>query len=114
MEGKKTVLIRVAYLVELPEEEINTDDGVLDKITSIIGEDMKLVIDNIDVTLDWNYTSSFILDSTNFNCGKCSKCGQWTTDREKPDAVEGICNGAIVDGKLLCDECLPKDHRWVF
>ena len=114
MEGKKTVLIRVAYLVELPDEEVNVDDGILDKIANRIGEDKNLVIDNKDITLDWNSTSSLMLDSGNFNCGRCSKCGQWVTDKEKPDAVEGLCNGATVDGKLLCDDCLPSDHRWAF
>lgn len=114
MEGKKTVLIRVAYLVELPEEEINIDDSILDKITNEISEYKSLHIDNKDITLDWNYTSSLMLDSGNYNCGKCSKCGQWVTDSEQPDAVEGLCNGATVDGNLLCDECLPSDHRWAF
>ncbi len=114
MEGKKTVLIRVAYLVELPEDEINTDNGILDKITDEINEDKSLLIDNKDIALDWNFTSSLMLDTGHFNCGKCSKCGHWTTDRDKPDAVEGLCNGATLDGQLLCDECLPSDHRWAF
>lgn len=114
MQEKKTVLIRVAYMVELPEKEINSDNGILDKITREISESKNLIIDEKGIELHWNSTSSLMLDSENFNSGKCSKCGQWVTDREKPDAVEGLCNGATVDGKLLCDECLPSDHRWAF
>lgn len=114
MEDKKTVLIRVAFLVELPEEEINSDDGILDKITNEISKDKSLLINDKDITLDWNYTSSLILDTGKFNYSKCSKCGQWTTDRDKPDAVEGLCHGATVNGKLLCDECLPSGHRLSF
>jgi hypothetical protein len=48
------------------------------------------------------------------NCVKCSSCGAWTTDREKDEPIEGLTNGATVDGKLLCDECLPEDHKWAF
>jgi hypothetical protein len=31
-------------------------------------------------------------------------------DVEKEDRIEGLSYGAKVDGKLLCDDCLPKDH----
>lgn len=114
MKAKKTVLVRVAYLVELPEEEINCDDGLLENIIDAISNSENLLIQNKNISLEWNSTSSFILESENFNCGKCSKCGHWTTDREKPDAVEGISYGATVDDQLLCDECLSFDHRWAF
>jgi len=114
MNNKKTVLIRVAYLVELSEEDINNDEGMLNKITDELDESKKICIDDVDISLEWNYTSSLVLDSKSLNCGKCSNCGQWTTDREKPNSVVGVCNGATVDGKLLCDECLPPNHRWAF
>ncbi len=114
MNKKNTVLIKVSYLIDLSETAINTNEGLLDKIINEISDDKKLKIDNIYLLLNWNGTSSLILDPKNFNCGKCSNCGQWTTDREKPEALEGICNGATVDDKLLCDECLPSDHRWSF
>jgi len=114
MENKKTVLIRVAYLVELSEEEVNPDDGVLDRLTSIIGEDKNLVVNQKEIKLEWNSTSSLILEPDELNCGKCSNCGQWVTDKEKPDVILELCNGTTVDGKLLCDDCLPPDHRWAF
>lgn len=114
MEDKKTVLIKVTYLVELSEAEINSDDGMRDKIENKLCEPRRLQIEDGEKILHWNSTSSLVLEPENLNCGKCSKCGQWTTDREKPDKVAGICNGATVDGKLLCDECLPSDHKWAF
>ncbi|GMA98257.1 hypothetical protein [Pelosinus sp. IPA-1] len=114
MESKKTVLIKVAYLVELPEAGINSDDDILDKITSKLSEPRILEIEGRERILQWNSTSSLVLESKSLNSDKCSKCGQWTTDREKINAIKGICNGATVDGKLLCDECLPSDHKWAF
>lgn len=114
MKDKKTVLITVSYLVELLELESNLDDRVLDIITNRLSESRSLEIEGRETLLQWNSSSSLVLDSEALNCDKCSNCGQWTTDREKPDAIDGICNGATVDGKLLCDECLPADHKWAF
>lgn len=114
MDNKKTILVKVSYLVELPKAKINSDDGLRDKIVNKLCDSRKVQIDGRETILHWNSTSSLVLEPENLNCGKCSKCGQWTTDREKTDTVAGICNGATVDGKLLCDECLPSDHKWAF
>lgn len=111
---KETVLIKVSYLVELPEEDINSVDGALDKIMTKAGNDEKVLIDGKTFDLKWIETSSHALDIDNENCGRCANCGGWTTDREKPNYIPELCNGAIVDGKLLCDECLPPDHKWAF
>lgn len=48
------------------------------------------------------------------NFGKCEGCGAWTSDHTKPDAVREVSNGAVVDGKWLCDVCLPDDHPNAF
>lgn len=114
MKDKKAVLITVAYLVELPELESNLDDRVLDIITNRLSESQLLEIEGRETLLQWKSSSSLVLDSETLNCDKCSNCGQWTTDREKSDAIEGISNGATVNGKLICDECLPSDHKWTF
>jgi hypothetical protein len=110
-----SALISVSYIVEMPEEDKDKFEGrLVDKIGGELSQDKLLSIENLDVLLKWNSTSSIGLDSGEYNCGKCSKCGHWTTDSEKPYAVQGLCNGATVDGELLCDECLPPDHRWAF
>ncbi len=54
------------------------------------------------------------LDPTTTNCGRCAQCGAWVTDRERPEPNRGLTNGAVVDGRLLCDEHLPPGHRWAF
>ena len=78
MDEKETVLIRVSYLIELPKDYINSDDGMLDRITNELSENKKLHLDDFDITLEWNCTSSITLESENINCGKCAKCRQWT------------------------------------
>lgn len=63
---------------------------------------------------EWQSTRFLTLDPSTNNCGQCTECQSWVTDRELPDAIAGLCNGACVNGRLLCDEHLPNDHRWAF
>ncbi len=60
-------------------------------------------------------TSFTYLDETP-GCGRCESCKRWTCDAEgMPETSQiGICRGAKVDGKLLCDECLPTEHPYAF
>ncbi len=43
-------------------------------------------------------------------CGKCCKCGAWTSDKDNPECVEGFSDGVFLDGKWWCDLCLPPEH----
>jgi hypothetical protein len=110
---RRTVLITVSYLVEIDEAEINKDYGLLERIENQISKDFILKNEE-EVLLEWESTSSKVLDPKTFNCGRCAKCNRWVTDREKPDAITQLCNGTTVDGQLLCDDCLPRDHKWAF
>jgi hypothetical protein len=111
--GKGTVLIRTYHLIEVDEEELCKEDGLLDKIEKEISNDICLSFEK-EAHMKWQGTSMISLAPEIMNCGKCSSCGVWTTDREKDEPIEGLTNGATVDGKLLCDECLPEDHKWAF
>ena len=62
----------------------------------------------------WGGTSYRTLDPSAMNCGRCAVCGAWTTDRERPEPIGGLQNGARIDARLLCDEHLPEGHRWRF
>jgi hypothetical protein len=48
--------------------------------------------------------------------GRCAVCNRWVYDVE--NATERtptrICRGAVVDGRPLCDDHLPKDHPLAF
>lgn len=114
MEKKETVLINVSYLVELNEEELMGDNSTIDKITSKIAQDEQISINEKNIELRWQSTSTYILDPSKSNCGKCTNCGAWVTDMEKSNPIPELVNGATVDGNLLCDECLPSEHRWAF
>ena len=112
---KKTVLISIAVLIEIEEEELNKDFNELDQLTNTLSAeiDEKLGFEE-GSPLGWLSTKTITLDVNSMNCGRCSVCNSWVTDREKPDHIPELCNGAVYDGQLLCDEHLPKDHKWAF
>ena len=112
--NKKTVLIKVSYLVDIEDEDFIKDEH-LDRITDQVSEDINLQLnDSETMSLKWEGTSSIILDSEIMNCGKCANCNRWATDIEKENPMKELCYGATVDGKLLCDECLPPEHPCAF
>jgi len=106
--SKKTYLVNIAYLIDLTDEEYKEIDGDL---TPVLENEIKI---RRDLKLHWESTSSVYLDPEAMNCGRCAKCNSWATDREKPNHIDELNNGAVVEGQLLCDECLPEEHRWAF
>ncbi|WP_308722223.1 hypothetical protein [Paenibacillus polysaccharolyticus] len=106
--NKKTYLVKVAYLIDLSDEEYKEiGDNLIPELENEITVRQNL-------KLKWESSSTILLDSEGMNCGRCSKCNSWVTDREKPDHIDELNNGAVVDDRLLCDECLPEEHRWAF
>jgi hypothetical protein len=108
MEDKKTVLVNVSYLIDLPVDKIELLDKRINELSKNINFEKESLL------LKWEGTSTRVLDPATMNCGKCANCGCWTTDREKDDWIPYLCIGATVDGILLCDECLPSDHPCAF
>lgn len=110
-----TVLINVSYLVEIEDEKFNSDEEAIDTLVSEISDKISKDV-TVDVgtsyELGWVSTTTQFLDSETGNCGKCEKCGILVTDMEKPDPIEGLCNGATYNDQLLCEECLPIGHKW--
>lgn len=111
---KKTVLINASFLVEVDETEVLKDFGMIDQVTNELCQGQTIKIGTSEVSVEWESSSTVVLDSVSMNCGQCSTCGRWTTDREKSDPLLQLCNGASYEGELLCDDCLPEDHRWSF
>ena len=111
-------LISIRVIVEHDETlEENREIFLIDEgVEAIIRDALKspsCAPSNISVR--WESTEIISLDECS-GCGRCAKCNRWTQDAEgtpKTDTV-GICPGAFVDGKLLCDDCLPPDHPIAF
>ncbi|WP_339260559.1 hypothetical protein MKZ12_12055 [Paenibacillus sp. FSL R5-0713] len=106
--NKKTYLVNIAYLIDLTDDEYKEIDGDL---TPVLENEITI---RKDLKLQWESSSSVYLDPEVMNCGRCAKCNSWATDREKPNHMDELNNGAVIEGQLLCDECLPEEHRWAF
>lgn len=108
---KRPVLLRLGVIVEV---DTDRDLRELMEITNRVEEAINRELGCQETDhLGWQSTCPIDLDEQ-INCGHCANCGGWTTDCERTDRVPELSNGAVVNGQLLCDECLPSDHRWAF
>ena len=109
---KKTVLLRLGVLVEVdPDGDSRELVRIMHRLHAAIDQELGCQ-DNRVVGCQSNRPLE--LDDPGLNCGRCAVCGGWVTDCARPDRIPELCNGAVVDGQLLCDDHLPPDHRWAF
>lgn len=101
-------------LIEIPDEEgIDIFDRPIPDYNTVFNA-VDSALGNLPKHLGWISSSFMEIGTPGMNSGRCVICGAWVTDREKPKPISGLCNGATVDGNLLCDEHLPAEHRWAF
>jgi hypothetical protein len=110
---KKTFLMTLTVAVEASDEEPDSGLSELGQLEHRLAAALDVALDQ-PAPLGWQALWSLELDPASSNCGQCAECGGWVTDREQPEPLAGLCNGARVNGRLLCDEHLPKEHRWAF
>ncbi len=112
-------LLRISVLVEQDRQSVSenpdynpTDDEIETRIVDAIAAAFGT---QSEMQVEWLSTSSMSLDGAP-GCGRCTSCNQWVYDVEiaSEDTPTGLCRGATVNGLLLCDECLPKDHPVAF
>lgn len=114
MTKKRTVMLRVAILVEADADEAGVDYDALSKTEWRLKDAIDEALGELPNELGWLSTRYIELGVAGVNSGRCAECGAWVTDVEKPEPISGLQNGATVDGRLLCDDHLPENHRWAF
>ncbi|MEZ4660601.1 MAG: hypothetical protein R2911_23845 [Caldilineaceae bacterium] len=113
MSNTKTILISINLLAEVPAHLANDSDfNEFDRVVGEVTDAVETVESRFN--LSWESTQTRTLNESTMNCGRCASCGRWVSDREKDNVIEQLNIGAVVDGNLLCDECLPRNHRWAF
>jgi hypothetical protein len=112
-------LLRVSVIVEQAEELAahagpgwRTDDELQEVITAALTQ---FLARRPDIRVEWESMTSIPLDD-NPGVGRCAVCNRWVVDVENRNEFSPslLCRGAVVDGQLLCDEDLPKDHPIAF
>lgn len=112
-------LLTVSVLVEQNEEWAaklgkgwRTDDELQEVVTTALAQ---FLAKRPDIAVEWQSMSSEPLDGKPA-VGRCAVCYQWVYDVENCTEYTPtrISRGAVVDGRLLCDVHLPKDHPVAF
>lgn len=104
MKKATPILITASVIVDAP-----LDVGAAEELTQRITEEMDSALTAaFEDTPSVHNISTFSfhwLEEEGTNAAICSKCGRWTTNREKPDPLDGLGEGVEVGGQLICDEC---------
>ena len=112
---KKPMLVRLSVVVDADPEDTDEGASEMHRYWLLLWETLNERLRAPDIAngevLCMKY---FEIDETRLNCGRCARCGSWTTDNERPDPILDLGIGARVDGQLYCDEDLPRDHPLAF
>ena len=103
-------LHRNTLLLELTEKHCGLEQDEIERLASFLEKNVEC---NGNI-FEWISSEPVIFDTEYDNIGKCVNCGTWTTDCDGRNPVKGVSNGAKINGILLCDICLPKDHSAAF
>lgn len=118
METKST-LLRISLLVEEDKEIASRVPFALrieaEIEKAVLAAAAALLSDRSDVRAEWSSTSSLVLDTAE-GYDRCAVCNRWAYNAELSDGVRrgGVSPGAVVDGRLRCDEHLPSGHPLCF
>ena len=108
--------IKIHCTSESSEEDFQKDK-YMENLTSLVNEVGK-VFQKYGIEI--NHYDVAPLNKIKHSIAKCSECGHWMVDRlSNPvkgrwleEQEENIIDGATYKDEFLCEDCLPKDHRW--
>jgi hypothetical protein len=109
---KGTVMLLLTVLVEGTTTVSETAQYALLEVNNRLVTAITEVVGKVSGQIGWVKTDLTQLDDPRVNAGHCAVCGYWVTDRDQPDPLVGLPNGATVDGRLLCERHLPPEHPW--
>ena len=91
---------------------LRTDEEIRKAVLAAIAA---ILSDRPDVRVEWESLSIVPLDGKPA-VGRCGVCNRWVYDVENVTDMTPtrISRGAVVDGRYLCDEHLPKEHPAAF
>ncbi len=100
-------------------DEIEGDE--LDSRFENFGKELDELFQKYGMKFADSYTTFYGLEK--YSICNCEKCNQLMVNRDKNPAGFGkleissdiecaIYDGGELDGKVLCEECLPDTHRW--
>ena len=111
-------ITRIVCTAELSGSEVNADvpcqkfEGMREDLVKLLKKH----------GFEYQGAETWLLGMQKYSVFKCQECGHYMVDRNKnPAGIESasehdavIYNGAAIEGKYLCEQCLPRGHRWSF
>jgi hypothetical protein len=106
MIPSNTVLINTAVIVELPEgEDEDTHHERLDTIRAALVKAVEEVAATQTACRPTRCCGHHYLGDEGENAFRCSRCGIWATDFDRPDRIGGIPEGCVKNGVFVCWSC---------
>jgi hypothetical protein len=110
MSEPRLVLVGVAVLLEAPQDE----DAMHDRM-SVVSEALRAAARQVAASRpdckSMDMISYHYLGENDENAARCSYCGRWASDWDKPNPIDGLAVGFVLDGLFLCDQCRVWRHN---
>jgi hypothetical protein len=117
--GSESTLLTVSLLIEENATvaasvpfPLRTEEDIRKAILAAVAA---LLSERPDVRVEWSSLTTMPLDGAD-GYGRCAVCNCWAYDAELDDGERrgGVSLGAVVGGRLRCDEHLPPGHPLCF
>ena len=108
-EKNLPVLAVTGFLIE---EGLNDEElcQVQNKLFNLVNYSLEKICTDIPKVTFLNGFSYVYLDLESENCFQCEHCGNWATNQEKPNEIQGLPAGREFEGMMLCDQCECWKH----
>lgn len=97
----KPILVSSAVLVDAPSEDFELLSEISQGLMHAVRQFAATRADCIPV----NGTSYHYLGDEYENAARCSRCSNWTTDTDRPEAIDCIGCESFIEGRFLCEQC---------
>ncbi len=97
--------------------DLEFEEDVLDEKEESFREDLRELIAKYG--FDFKFIESLFVNEKKYSVCECEKCGHLMINRDKnpigydsENIEDVVINGGDYEGMTMCEECLPKEHRW--
>src|SRR5689334_21210957 len=113
MNKKRPVLIGIAVLVDVPRDDEGMYDfgGVMREVSDALEAAARQVAAGRTDCKPMDVISYHYLEEEGENAARCSYCGRWASDNDRPNPIDGIALGFTVNGRSMCDQCRVHVHK---
>jgi hypothetical protein len=104
MPDTQPVLITTAVIWQAPLDD-DAMSSRLDLVSNALQAAFHRVIEQIPNCTSTGVISFHYLGNAVENALRCAVCGVWASDFKKPNAIDGIGLGSMLDDRFLCTQC---------